>query len=238
MKKKIVIILLLAGINLGFSQTRTDFFDKADAFFKTYVTNGKVGYDAVKNNKEDLLVLKRMLSTLSVSKENPLEYQAFWINAYNICVIEGVVANYPLKSPLDVAGFFDKITYVINGTNITLNDIENKKLRANFPEEARFHFVLVCAGLGCPPIINGAYQPSILDSQLTQQTKKAINNPSFIIVEKNKAKISQLFDWYKKDFLKNGNSLADFINIYKTEKLPENVKISYYPYDWSLNDLK
>ncbi|MBO0590694.1 DUF547 domain-containing protein [Cellulophaga sp. E16_2] len=238
MKKSVFIVFFLIGINLVFSQNTKEFMYKSDAFFKMYVVNGKLRYEAIKNNKEDLLVLKNMISTLSVSKSNTLEYQAFWINAYNISVIDGVVANYPLKSPLDVGGFFDKITYTISGKNITLNDIENKKLRAEFPKEARFHFVLVCAGLGCPPIINGAYMPSKLNSQLTQQTKKALNNPSFIVVEKDKVKISQLFEWYKKDFTQNNTSLIDFINTYKTEKLPENAKISYYPYDWNLNDIK
>ncbi|ADV48272.1 protein of unknown function DUF547 [Cellulophaga algicola DSM 14237] len=238
MKKSVFIVFFLIGINLVFSQKTTEFMYKSDAFFKMYVVNGKLRYEAIKNNKEDLLVLKNMISTLSVSKSNTLEYQAFWINAYNISVIDGVVANYPLKSPLDVGGFFDKITYTISGKNITLNDIENKKLRAEFPKEARFHFVLVCAGLGCPPIINGAYMPSKLNSQLTQQTKKALNNPSFIVVEKDKVKISQLFEWYKKDFTQNNTSLIDFINTYKTEKLPENAKMSYYPYDWNLNDIK
>ncbi|WP_158974493.1 DUF547 domain-containing protein [Cellulophaga sp. L1A9] len=238
MKKSVFIVFFLIGINFGFSQATTEFFYKTDVFFKTYVANGKVKYEAIKNNKEDLLALKNMISTLVVSKENTLEYQAFWINAYNISVIDGVVAHYPIKSPLDVAGFFDKITYKISGTSITLNDIENKKLRAEFPKEARFHFVLVCAGLGCPPIINKAYQPSTLESQLTQQTKKAINNPSFIRVENNKVNISQLFEWYKKDFLQKDASVTAFINSYKSDKLPEDAKVGYYTYDWRLNETK
>ncbi|SDE92980.1 DUF547 domain-containing protein [Cellulophaga baltica] len=238
MKKSVGIVFFLMGINFSFAQSTTDFIYKADAFFKTYVTDGSVNYKAVKKNKTDLLDLKTMLATQTVAKENTKEYQAFWINAYNISVIDGVVANYPIKSPLDVAGFFDKITYKIGGTNITLNDIENKKLRAEFPKEARFHFVLVCAGLGCPPIINTAYKAATLDHQLTQQTKKAINNPSFIMVEKNKVKISQLFEWYKKDFLQKDASVTDFINRYKTEKLPEGAKVGYYSYDWRLNETK
>lgn len=238
MKKKIFIMLFLMGANLVVSQTKTEFFNKADAFFKNYVANGKVKYEAIKDNKSELLELKAMISTFSIAKENALDYQSFWINAYNIAVIDAVVASYPIKSPLDVAGFFDKKTHKINGENITLNDIENKKLRAEFPNEARFHFVLVCAGNGCPPIINEAYLPTKLSDQLTKQTTKALNNPSFIVVEKNKVKISQIFEWYKGDFEKNGQVIRDFINTYRKEKLPEDAKISYYPYDWSLNEIK
>ena len=125
----------------------------------------------------------------------------------------------------------------MGGENITLNDIENKLLRANFPEEARFHFVLVCAGLGCPPIIASAYMPDTLDTQLEQQTVKALNDPDFIRVKNNKVGVSQIFEWYKSDFEQHGG-IVDFINRYRKSKLPEKSKISFYPYDWTLNEVK
>ncbi len=236
MKKQIVLIgMMFLVISLSYSQTTTEFFDKADTFLQKFVKDGRVDYKAIQNNTSALDELLIMAKNISVSTENPSEYQAFWVNGYNLLVIKGIVENYPLKSPLDVGGFFDKSKHEIGGKNITLNDIENKLLRGNFPGEPRFHFVLVCAGLGCPPIINMAYEPSILDAQLETQTKEALNDSNFIRVDKNKVKISQIFEWYKGDFTKDGKSLADFIDLYRTEKLPENAKISYYPYDWTLN---
>jgi len=228
-------ILLLFFVTGVAAQDVTNFFSKTDSFLKTNVIDGRVTYAAIKENPSDLKSLLSSAKSISVSKTDAANYQAFWINAYNLLVINSVVENYPLKSPLDVGGFFDKIKHGIGGENITLNDIEHKLLRANFPAEARFHFVLVCAGLGCPPIINAAYKPSTLDEQLQQQTLKALNDANFIRLDKNKVKISQIFEWYKGDFEQNG-TMVDFINIYKTEKLPEKAKLSYYPYDWTLND--
>jgi len=120
---------------------------------------------------------------------------------------------------------------------MTLNDIENKMLRKVYPKEARFHFALVCAGLGCPPIINAAYKPATLEKQLQRQTTLAMDNPKFIRVNGSKVKISQIFEWYKGDFTQFG-SFVEFINKYKTEKLPAGSKTSFYPYDWTLNDAK
>ena len=236
--KNIVLLIILFSVLIPVNihaQTTSDFFSKADTFFNTYVADGKVDYKAIKNNPDSLNELIEMAGSISVTKDRILEYQAFWINGYNLFVIKSIVENYPLKSPLDVAGFFDKTKQDIGGEKITLNDIENKLLRGNFPSEARFHFVLVCAGLGCPPIINKAYKPSTLDAQLQEQTAKALNDPKFIQVNKNKVKISQIFEWYKGDFTQNGKSLVDYINQYKTEKLPDNAKVSFYPYDWTLN---
>ena len=240
MKKIVLIVSFLFVSTASYlnAQGTSDFFAKADAFFKAHVNDGRVDYEAVKANPAELEAILALARDISVSKENAEEYQAFWINGYNLLTIKGIVDNYPLKSPLDVSGFFDKTTREIGGKSITLNDIENKLLRANFPSEPRFHFVLVCGGLGCPPIIDEAYMPATLDTQLETQTKLALNNPQFIRVNKNRAKISQIFEWYKGDFTQSGQNLVSFINKYKTEKLPEDTKVSYYPYDWTLNDSK
>ena len=237
MKKIFLLILLVTSSFVGLAQTTSDFFAKSDAFFKSNVKNGKVTYKAIKENPAALNELIEMAKGITVSKSKASEYQAFWINGYNLSVIKGVVDNYPIKSPLDKAGFFDKNKNEIGGTSITLNDIENKMLRKVFPKESRFHFVLVCGGLGCPPIINKAYMPSTLEAQLTKQTTLALNNPNFIKVDKSKVKISQIFEWYKEDFVHDG-TVVDFINKYRTEKLPEGAKVSYYPYDWTLNEAK
>ncbi|WP_276169151.1 DUF547 domain-containing protein [Zobellia alginiliquefaciens] len=231
-------VLSLITISATFGQSTADFFTKADAFFKTHITDGRVNYAAIKTNPAELNELLEAAKNIQVSEANTNEYQAFYINGYNLLVIKGIVDNYPLKSPLDVGGFFDGKKYEIGGNKTTLNDIENKLLRAKFPSEARFHFVLVCGGLGCPPIINKAYMRATLDAQLEKQTKLAINNPQFIQFNKNKVKISQIFEWYKGDFTQNGQSLVGFINKYRSEQLPEKTKVSYYPYDWTLNETK
>lgn len=228
----LVLIVSLHGMN---AQDVKDFFSDTDSFLKSTVQNGRVDYVAIKKSPEKLNALVAAATEIRVEKTDAANYQAFWVNAYNILVINSVVNNYPLKSPLNVPGFFDKITHDVGGENITLNDIENKLLRANFPEEARFHFVLVCAGLGCPPIIPTAYMPNTLDAQLQKQTVKALNDDNFIRLKKKKVQISQIFEWYTGDFTQNGASLVDYINTYRTEKLPEDSKVSYYSYDWTLN---
>ncbi len=237
-KKILTTFLLAIAFQFGFSQDTATFFGKADGFFKTYVKNGRVAYKEIKANPESLNELLNLAKTISISKSDANTYQAFWINGYNLSVIKGIVDDYPIKSPLDKAGFFDKITYDIGGKNTTLNDIENKLLRANFPKEARFHFVLVCAGLGCPPIINSAYLPNTLDAQLQKQTELSLNDSNFIRLKGKKVSLSQIFEWYKSDFTQGGKSLVDFVNQYRKEKIDSSAKVGYYPYDWTLNETK
>lgn len=225
---------LFLSTSNSFSQSTEAFFNTADTFFKTYVFNGKIDYKSIEKNPEQLNELLDQAANISVSISEAKEYQAFWINTYNLAVIKGVIDNYPIDSPLDKDGFFDSIKYNLGGTSLTLNDIENKKLRANF-DEPRFHFVLVCGAKGCPPIIAEAYKPSKLEEQLQQQTVKALNNPSFIKVSENEVSISEIFKWYKEDFVKNGKNEIDFINQFRKKEIPSNFKVTYYPYNWQLN---
>ena len=235
MKKQFIIEFLVLISGKGFSQHLNTFFSKADAFFKEHVANGKVAYSNIHSNQESLNTVLKIAETISVSKSDALNYQAFWINAYNLSVIKGIIDHYPTNSPLDNKGFFDKTTYNLAGKQITLNDIEHKLLRAQF-NDARFHFVLVCGAVGCPPLINKAYLPNTLDAQLENQTKLAING-SFLIVNEKKKRVeaSQIMEWYKGDFTMKGKTEIDFINLYRTQKLDSKYKLSYFPYDWKVN---
>ena len=234
MKKIIALVFVLISLK-SMSQNAYAFFDKANAFFKTNVSQGKVAYDKIYKNPASLNEILELARTITVSKNDKNIYQAFWINAYNLSVIKGIIDNYPTNSPLDNAGFFDKTTHALGGKNITLNDIEHKLLRAQF-NDARFHFVLVCGAVGCPPLINKAYLPNTLDNQLEAQTKLAING-SFIKINSKKkcVQVSQIMEWYKGDFTMNGTSEIDFINKYLAKKLEGKYKLSYFPYNWNLN---
>ncbi|MDP5157955.1 MAG: DUF547 domain-containing protein [Flaviramulus sp.] len=235
MKNQFIIILIALISFEGISQDLTTFFSKADTFFKANVSDGKVAYTKIYKNPSTLNNLLSLAEGISVSKSDANNYQAFWINAYNLSVIKGIIDNYPTNSPLDNAGFFDKTTYSLGGKKITLNDIEHKLLRGQF-NDARFHFVLVCGAVGCPPLVNEAYLPNTLNAQLEKQTKIALNG-SFLRVNDKKKRVeaSQIMEWYKGDFTMNGKSEIDFINQYRTEKLEGKYKLSYFPYDWKVN---
>ena len=228
--KKPTLILLLIFTNFSFSQTDL-FYSKTDAFLKKYINDAKVNYDLIKKNPSELDdLIKKIASTELSNDEN--NNKAFLINSYNLFVIKGITLKFPVKSPLDIAGFFDKTTYSIFGKKMTLNDIENKLLRAKY-KDPRLHFVLVCGANGCPPIIAEAYVPKTLETKLNLQTTKALNNTDFIKITGEKIQLSQIFEWYKEDFK---NKEIEFINNYRKIKLNVKSKFTYYNYDWSLNN--
>ena len=224
--------LLLPG--MAVAQSTEDFFSGSERFFAAHVTDGKVDYKGINADPSALNALLDQARDIKVNASDADTYRAFWINTYNLVVIKGIIDNYPINSPLDKAGFFDKTKYAVGGEKITLNDIENKKLRAVF-NDARVHFVLVCGAQGCPPLISQAYTPANVDSLLEQQTKLAVNNPNFIKVKGKKVGVSEIFKWYKEDFVTKDQNLVGFLNKYRTTPIADGAKISYYSYDWRLN---
>lgn len=228
-----LIILLLASS--GIAQTiGSQFFKDVDVLLKERVSDGLVDYKSLLVDKR-LVALIDQIATADISSADAKTKQAFYINAYNLHVINNVLSIYPTNSVLDVAGFFDSKKIKVANNSLTLNDLEKGKLLNAF-KDARFHFVLVCGALGCPPITNFAYTPEKLEVQLEQQTKLALNDSEFIKLKSGSAELSEIFKWYAKDFGTSDEKVKNFINKYRNQKIPSSAKVSYYSYNWKLND--
>ncbi|MFO7720953.1 MAG: DUF547 domain-containing protein [Gillisia sp.] len=233
--RQLVFLLMFSSTFLT-AQINSSYFEKADGFFKTYIENGKVKYAEIKQNPKLLNDLLTEAKKIKVAPENPKEFKAFWINAYNLAVIDGIIKNYPVTSPLDVNGFFDEQKHSLGQQSVTLDEIEHKILFGDFPEESRFHFVLVCAAKSCPPLISEAYKPETVEAQMQLQTEKALNNPEFIQLKNNKVLFSEIMKWFKDDFTKDGKSLIEYVNQYRKTPIPETMEIGFYDYNWELNE--
>lgn len=206
------------------------FYVDADQFYKKYVENGFVDYKGIKTSGAHESLIREVAKT-DLSGKSSAEIQAFYINAYNLYVIKKIVDNYGIQSVMDVDQFFDKKDIKVAGKTVSLNQLEKEMLLKKYGD-ARYHFVLVCGAVDCPPLASFAYTPSDLENQLAKRTQKAMNDPKFIKTNGSKASISQLFDWYASDFGGKSN-VVNYINKYRTNNISGPVE--YYNYDWSLN---
>ena len=84
-------------------------------------------------------------------------------------------------------------------------------------------------------MLNSAYTSGNVQSKLTSQTKRFLNDYSKNYFGKKEISISKIFEWYAADFTKSG-TVIDFINKYRTEQL-KSPKIKYKEYSWDLNNL-
>lgn len=211
-------------------------YTKLNAFLRKYVTSdGHVKYSSIKANKSELdEIINEFQSTTPESSWSRNEKLAFWINAYNIFTIQLVVDNYPTTSITKItAKPWEKKFVKIGGTTYSLGGIENDVIRKKY-NEPRVHFALNCASESCPSLLNKAYMPNTLTSQLTAQTKVFLNDSSKNKLESSKSvELSKIFEWYKEDFTADGGVIA-FINKYSGKDL-KSPKITYLEYSWDLN---
>jgi hypothetical protein len=242
MNKKISFVIVLIGLYLNTSiaqEMSNTFFKNVDEFFKKNVVNGQIDYSSIKERPVDLNDLIETISNFDWTKlQKGNDEKAFLINVYNILVIKAVLDNYPLKSVMDVKGFFEKSVIRINGENLSLNDVEKEILFKKYPD-SRLHFVLVCAAIGCPKLINKAYFPEELESMLDRRTKITLNSKDYIRLDKESAivYVSELFKWYQSDFTKNELTIIQYINQYREAKIPDHYNVKFITYDWSLNNI-
>lgn len=219
--------------------------DIFDELLQKYVTEeGWVNYKGFDAERS------RFQSYLDILSQNPpntthwneAERLTYWINAYNAFTIELILQHYPLKTIRDIGGKFPMINsswdvkfFQLGGADFDLNTIEHEILRKNF-DEPRIHFAIVCASISCPRLLNQAFTADKVYEQLELQAIDFANRDSKNRITKEKAELSQIFEWYKVDFTK-GQSLIEYINQYSQVKIERNTKVSFIEYDWGLNEV-
>ena len=166
---------------------------------------------------------------------------AFWINAYNALTIHSVLPHWPgIKSVSNVYpkfAFFDRVVHVVGGKKYSLNQIENEIIRPRF-NEPRIHAALNCASISCPPIQPFAFTAKKL-SQLDRAFGDFANDPArnLVDVEKDQVRLSQIFNWYGKDFVQAGGPHKYIAPFVKDEKkkavLLAAKKVDFLKYDWN-----
>jgi hypothetical protein len=104
---------------------RTKFFD---------TDRGRVDYESMKQSFE-YLKYKEVAGQLRyfdlrqlVTREQRL---AFWINVYNVLVVDGIVVLGITGSVREVVDFFSRVSYQIGEFTFSLDDVEHGILRAN-----------------------------------------------------------------------------------------------------------
>lgn len=217
-----------------------------DRLLKKYVDEkGLVNYKGFKSDEKAFNQYLDLLSKNPPTDKTPKnEQMAYWINAYNAYTIRLILDHYPLKSIKDI-GSKIKIPFVttpwaakfftIGGEKMSLDNIEHGTLRKKY-NDPRIHFALVCASISCPRLRNEAYTAAKLESQMDDQGRDFLNNPSKNKITKDEAKLSNYFNWYKGDWTENGQSVVKWVDKYSTTKITDDTRISYLDYNWNLNE--
>lgn len=241
--------------------TPTNFDDAPlERVLSTYVNaSGRVNYAALKQHRGDLDRMIEEIERASPASAPRLfpgrdAQLAYWINAYDAWVLRIVVDHYPTSSITKIGlvpfSAFFVMKVELGGQKMTLRSLENDIIRGQF-HDPRIHFAINCASESCPPLAPRVYRPETLNQQLDEAARAFINDNRNVTLDEAGKKIvlSKIFDWYASDFkdylAAHGHqdaTVVDYLKLYSTperrqvlEKL-SGAKVSYYDYDWGLNE--
>jgi len=217
-------------------QAQTSIFDSL--LQKNVDKTGRVDYQSLKNNETLLDNYLAYIQNNEPTKDwSSNKKKAFWINTYNAYTIKIILNNYPLKSIRDIK--IDgktawKIPFVkVGQKRYTLDQIEHEILRKKF-NDPRIHVGINCASVSCPRLWNFAFTEDNIASSLDNLMKEFINDTTRNKISKKNVALSEIFNWFSKDFIKNG-TIISYLNTYAAIKISEKASIKYLTYDWSLN---
>lgn len=184
------------------------------------------------------------LQAVQVSGLNRDEQLAYWINLYNAATVDLILDNYPVDSIRDLgeglfsSGPWDDELLVVEGVDITLNDVEHRIVRPIWQDE-RIHYVVNCASIGCPNLQPVALTAENWDRVFEDAAVQYVTHPRGMRFDGNRLVLSSIYDWYVADF--NGDlagvkaHMSGYLDEDSAERLLDHDGRVRYEYDWSLN---
>jgi uncharacterized protein DUF547 len=159
--------------------------------------------------------LRRRFLSVNPEAMDPATRHAWAVNAYNFLVIDLVVEHFvaPGKDTLTSIrelgpkplAVFEETRYTVANEAYSLNSFEkhfvfDDKDGKTAPVDPRYHFVLVCAAKGCPPLLSWPIAPEDLDDTLDRAVRNALRTPGQLRLDGKTLHVSKIFDWYAADF--------------------------------------
>ena len=94
--------------------------------------------------------------------------------------------------------------------------------------------------VGCPRLPRSAFTADMLDRQLDLAAQTFVGEARNVSVDpsRREVELSAIFEFYTKDFLDAAPTLIDYVNRYRIEKIPADIKVRFFDYDWTVNDRK
>ncbi len=223
-----------------------------DAFLGAYVVAGADGINRLAYGNADRAALSAYIertAAVPVSRLKRDRQRALWINLYNALTVRVVLDHYPVDSIRDIDispglfadGPWGRKLVTVEGQAVGLDDIEHRILRPIW-RDARLHYVLNCAALGCPDLQPTAFTAANTEFLLEAAARTYVNHPRGASIEGGRLVVSSVYDWYGVDFGGTDAAIIAHLRSYAEPPLKAGLdavtRIAGDRYDWSLNDAR
>ena len=256
-------LLVLMGAQAGTLEAQTARHAPLTHALQDVVRTPRVDYAALKDGRA---ALDSYLATMAGADASQLEAAAlderlaFWINAYNACMLKRVVDHYPItkagsflsriknrladrpaNSVWQIEDVFTGAHCEIAGALRSQDEIEHSIIRPL--GDPRIHFVVNCAARSCPSLLPEAFEAETLDAQLDRAVLDFIADSRHFALEGGDApvlRLNKVLEWYGDDF-GGTDALPEFFARYldgdrATLLASPDLRVEFFEYDWTLND--
>jgi hypothetical protein len=250
-----LLALGLLAANVLHAAEPPDYTSWQNLLAKYYDPAKGMNYKGLKeHDKAALDQLRQKLAAVDVNSLPKPDQLAYWINLYNVTTVATVVDHYPVDSIRDIStdpivrlNVFKKPAAKTKAGAISLNDIENDKIRTGF-KDPRIHFAINCAAKSCPPIRTEPYVGARVNEQLDDQARRFLTGPHGVRLEKDGGEldvhVTKILDWFKDDFETWGGGRIAFVRKFlpadKQKQLDAakgKTDLEFDDYDWALNEM-
>jgi Protein of unknown function, DUF547 len=239
-----------------------------DQILDVNVRDGLVYYRALRSERGRLDRYAASLNVPAATYEGWTREQkmAFWVNAYNVFVLQTVVNNYPIRSRSatypsssirQIPGAFEQTRHRAAGRSVTLDEIE-KTILPEF-KEPRLYLALGRGAVGSGRLRSEAYTADRIAAQLDAIQKEFVTQGIMLKVDRaaGQLAVTPIFSWHEPEFVAAYDkgatgtfaqrsaierAIVAFIspNLYPLERefvQKNEFRVTFQPFDWRLNDL-
>jgi len=141
-------------------------------------------YEILKKDQEQILILRNELEAIpSVTPLNQYTKEAqlaYWLNLYNVTLINELAVIYPLNNLRPVLtgedSILDKKILSVDNVQLSLNDIHYRILPVLYPESTLYIYGLHQGIKGSPNIRNKAFTARDVNQKLKENAQEFVNS--------------------------------------------------------------
>ena len=238
-----------------------------DRVLDLFVRDGLVYYSALRAER---VVIDRFVAALAEPTQGfdrwpDDDRKAFWLNAYNVLVLQTVLDHYPIRgtssrypanSIRQIPGVFERRRHRVVGREMTLDEMETGVI-AEFGDP-RLFLALGRGAVDSGRLRSESYTGIRVDRQLDEIVKEFVTTPRYVSLDRfgREFTVSAIFGWREAEFVTafadrgwtdSGRTALERAvlnvvepNLFPSERaiLAENeFTLQYHEFDWRLNDL-
>lgn len=198
--------------------------------------------EAISQYRADLEAVASQVDIAALPRDEQL---AYWLNLYNVVVIDEIARRYPERRVnrirIDGQGLYEAPVIVLDGTALSLNDIRFGIVQAQW-RDPRIIYGFYSGAVGGPALNNQAFEGRSVWSQLERNGREFVNALRGIDNYRGRPRISPLYDEHRALFPQWPDALYDHLRAYAFEETldglaPFEGEPEFLDYDTSVGDI-